>query len=169
MKNHVFLFVQTDLDARKVTGSLSRIPQVHWVSPLYGPDHIAAYLETDDASEMEETIEDIRARRYIKSVDTRPCKVVPGHEIIPSIEFKLPVRACLMINVDYHTLKERDLVAFLQSQKYTVQVRACWGPSDTIALIEANDNEDLRNIVCDEIKIYNGVKGLSTRVCYTQS
>ena len=166
MKDNTFLLVHTDLDARKVTGSLSKIPNVIWVSPLYGPDHIVAYLESDGPAEMEEAIEDIRSRRYIKYLDSRPCKVIPGHEEKPGIDFTLPVRACLMINVDYHTLKERDLVSFLKSKSYSVQVRACWGPSDTIALIEAKDNEDLRNIVCDEIKIYPGVKSLSTRVCY---
>ncbi len=166
MKDNTFLLVQTDLDARKVTGSLSKIGNVVWVSPVYGPDHILAYLEADSAAEMEEVIEDIRARRYIKFVDSRPCKVIPGQEEKPTVDFSLLVRACLMINVDYHTLKERDLVAFLREKPYTVQVRACWGPSDSIALIEAKDNEDLRNIVCDEIKIFPGVKSLSTRVCY---
>lgn len=166
MKDNTFLLVHTDLDARKVTDSLSKISNVIWVSPVYGPDHIVAYLESDSPAEMEETIEDIRARRYIKSIDSRPCKVIPGHEEKPGIDFTMPVRACLMINVDYHTLKERDLVSFLNSKPYSVQVRACWGPSDTIALIQAMDNEELRNIVCDEIKLYPGVKSLSTRVCY---
>lgn len=169
MKDNVFLLVGTDLDARKVTGSLSKISNVIWASPAYGPDHIVAYLEADGPAEMEEVIEDIRARRYIKFVDSRPCKVIPGQVEKPGIDFTLPVRACLMINVDYHTLKERDLVSFLKGKPYTVQVRACWGPSDSIALIEAKDNEDLRNIVCDEIKIYPGVKSLSTRLCYQQS
>ncbi len=166
MKNNVFLLINTDLDSRKVTGSLSKISNVIWVSPIYGPDHIISYLESDTESEMEEVIEDIRARRYIKSVDSRPCKVIPGQTEDPNVKFSLPVRASLMINVDYHTLKERDLVSFLKSKPYSVQVRACWGPSDTIALIEAENNEDLRNIVCDEIKLYSGVKSLSTRVCY---
>jgi DNA-binding Lrp family transcriptional regulator len=168
MKDNVFLLVQTDLDSRKVAGSLSKIPNVTWVSPSYGPDHIFAYLEADSSAEMEEVIEEIRARRYIKYIDSRPCKVIPGQEEKPGVKFTLPVRACLMINVDYHTLKERDLVSFLKSKPYSVKVRACWGPSDTIALIEANNNEDLRNIVCDEIKLYSGVKSLSTRVCYQQ-
>ncbi|MEI2580598.1 hypothetical protein V5G28_017930 [Scytonema sp. PRP1] len=166
MKDNTFLLVHTDLDARKATEYLSKIPNIIWASPVYGPDHIVAYLESDGPGEMEEVIEDIRARRYIKSIDSRPCKVIPGYEVKPSIEFTLPVRACLMINVNYHTLKERDLVAFLKSKPYTVQVRACWGPSDTIALIEAMDNEELRNVVCDEIKLYPGVNSLSTRVCY---
>jgi DNA-binding Lrp family transcriptional regulator len=158
--------IRTDLDSRKVTGSLSKISNVIWVSPIYGPDHIVAYLESDGPTEMEEVIEDIRARRYIKVVDSRPCKVIPGQEEKQGVEFTMPVRACLMINVDYHTLKERDLVSFLKSKSYSVQIRACWGPADTVALIEAKDNEHLRNIVCDEIKIYPGVKSLSTRVCY---
>ncbi|NEP57314.1 MAG: Lrp/AsnC family transcriptional regulator [Symploca sp. SIO2G7] len=169
MKDNVYLLIQSDLDIRKVTGSLSAISNVVWVSPIYGPDNIVAYLEADSAAEMENVIEDIRARRYIKAVDSRPCKVIPGQQENPKVEFTLPVRACLMINVDYHTLKERDLVSFLKGKPYSVQVRACWGPSDTIALIEAKDNEDLRNIVCDEIKIYPGVKSLSTRVCYQLS
>jgi hypothetical protein len=79
MKDNTFLLVHTDLDARKVTGSLSKIPNVIWVSPLYGPDHIVAYLESDGPAEMEEAIEDIRSRRYIKYLDSRPCKVIPGH------------------------------------------------------------------------------------------
>ncbi|NEQ83147.1 MAG: Lrp/AsnC family transcriptional regulator [Moorea sp. SIO2I5] len=166
MKDNTFLLIQTDLDSRKVTGSLSKIANVIWVSPIYGPAHIVAYLESDGPAEMEEVIEEIRARRYIKAVDSRPCKVIPGYHDEPGVKFTKAVRACLMINVDYHTLKERDLVAFLKEKPYSVQVRACWGLSDTIALIEADNNEDLRNIVCDEIKIYEGVKSLSTRVCY---
>lgn len=166
MKDNTFLFIQTDLDARKVTGSLSTISNVVWVSPIYGPDRIVAYLESDGPAEMQAVINDIRTRRYIKAVDSRRCKVIPGYPDRPGVKFTKAVRACLMINVDYHTLQEHDFVAFLKAQPYSVQVRACWGASDTIALIEADNNEDLQNIVCDEIKIYEGVKSLSTRACY---
>jgi DNA-binding Lrp family transcriptional regulator len=161
-----FFLVRTQLDGFKVAGSVSRTPTVKWVTNVYGPDQIVAFAESGSELEIVEAAEDLRSRRFISSLDVRRVKIVPDDELLKPFEFAHPHRAVLLINVDYTQAKEREVCYRLRAIEGVVYSRTMWGPADIVTLVEGSDHENLRNLICDEIKTLSGVKSNTTLYCY---
>lgn len=166
MKEAAFFLVQTQLDGFKVAGSVARTPTVKWVTNVYGASQIVAFAESESEVEIVDAAEDLRSRRFISALDVRRVKIIPNDEKLTPLQFSEPHRAVLLINVDYDKARERDVCYTLRGIKGVVYARTMWGASDIVALVEGNDHETLRNLICDEIKTLAGVKSNTTLYCY---
>jgi len=166
IKEAAFALIRTDLDAFKVRGSVARTPTVEWATNVYGPHQIVAFAQSESEAGLVAAAEDLRSRRFISDLDLRRVKVIPGDESLSQLEFSHPHRAVLLINVDYEKERERDVCYKLRDIKGVVYARTMWGPADIVALVEGPDHEALRNLICDEIKVANGVKTNITLYCY---
>lgn len=166
-KPAAFLLINTDLDARKVLKSVKRVEAVKWANNIFGPYQVVAYLETENRAELLEAIEDLRSRRFITKLDARMVKAIPGDDKLKDLIVKKPQVAFLLINVDYTKEKERNVTYNLRKLDGVVYARAMWGPTDIMVVVEADNHEDMRNLICDDVKTMNGVKTNSTLYCYT--
>lgn len=171
MKSAAFILIKTELNAFKVLGSIEESPLVKWAANIYGPYQIIAYVEDDQKDRpdvIEKYLEDLRSRRFITELDARIVKGVPGDEKLKSFTVNGNVSAALLINVDYKEEKERYVTYNLRDIKGVAWARAMWGPNDIIAIVNGENHEELRNLICDDIKTLKGVKANTTLYCYAK-
>jgi DNA-binding Lrp family transcriptional regulator len=166
MKQASYILLKTNLDATKVLGSILREEGVVWATNAYGPYQIVAYVEFEAEKDMQLAIENMRSRRFVTELDARIVKVIPNDEKLSSFKTLKKEQAVLLINVDYTKAKERDVTYALRTIPGIVWARAMWGPHDIIAIIEAEDKESMRNLICDEIKTLTGVRTNTTLYGY---
>jgi len=164
-----FLLIKTNLNAHRVLkGAILPLKELEWAAVIYGPYQIAAYVTSDDERSLTNTIETLRAERPILELDVRRCKRLPEDDELGSIQGhpRKAIQACLLINVDYREEKERIVTVALRKLQGVRLARAMWGPSDIIAVVEAQNHEAMRNLICDEIKVMKGVANNCTLFCY---
>ena len=169
MKSAAFILIKTELNAHKVLGSIKESHLVKWASNIYGPYQIIAYVEDDENDRpevIEKYLEDLRSRRFITELDARVVKGVPGDEKLKSFSVDGEVSAALLINVNYKEEKERYVTYNLREIEGVAWARAMWGPNDIIAIVTGADHEELRNLICDDIKTLKGVQTNTTLYCY---
>lgn len=173
MKHHqsqaAFLLVTTHSSVRDLARRLTLEEEVVWASPAYGPYPLVAYVEAATDSELASFVERIRVGPGIDGLDARMCKRIPGDEDLPPFEAPDAEAAILLITVDYRQEKERNVVYSLRANGNVVLARAMWGPADIIAVVEAADQEALRNVICDEVKTTRGVVSNTTLYCYPRT
>jgi len=160
-----FLLIKTNLDSRKVMNSILSQTGVVWANNTFGPNQIIVYIE-DYENKLIETIEELRSRRYITELDARIVKKIPEDK---GLKFNLPnkkERAVLLINVNYKEEKERIITKKIREINGACYARAMWGPTDVIAIVESNDKESMRNLICDKIKTMKGINQNTTMYCY---
>jgi DNA-binding Lrp family transcriptional regulator len=108
----------------------------------------------------------IRTFKGVKELDARMVKIIPQDDILTNFEIIKKESAVLLINVDYSVEKERVVTWNLRKIEGVKWARAMWGPSDIIAIIESNNHESMRDLICDNIKTMKGVKTNCTFYCY---
>lgn len=166
VKPAAYLLIKTNLDARKVLKSVGNSSNVKWSNNVYGPYQVVAYAETETYEQLSEFIEDIRSRRYVTELDARMVKTIPKDELLGSVKTTKKQTAVLLVNVNYKEEKERIVTYHLREIKGVKWARAMWGPADIIVIVEADDHESMRNLICDEIKTMKGVLSNTTLYCY---
>jgi len=168
VKPAAFLLIKTNSSAFQVKSSIKDEKGLRWASATYGPYQVAAYMESEGYADLARRIESLRTREMISELDARMCKVIPGDEGLNPLEITKPESAILLVNVDYHEQKERDVACNLRKLKNVRMARAVWGPSDIIVVVEGDDHESMRNVICDEIKLIKGVLRNTTLYCYPE-
>ena len=168
IKPAAFLLIKTNSNSVKILNAIRQYGLVVWASVVYGPYQIIAYIEGKDERELSEFIEDVRSRRDIAELDARMCKSIPEDEKLTPFKIVKPVSAVLLISVNYKEEKERFATYNLRRLKGIKLARAMWGPTDIIAVVEASDQEMMRNLICDRVKSMKGVKGNTTLYCYPE-
>lgn len=166
VKPAVFLLIKTNGDCRKLSESLKNDKRVVWNSSVYGEYQITAYAQFESDEEMADFVEAVRIREEVAELDDRMVKIIPKDDQLGAFEFSKKEKAVLLIGVDYSIEKERVVTWNLREIKGVKLARAMWGTSDIIAIVEADDHESMRNLICDEIKASKGVKSNSTLYCY---
>ncbi len=161
-----FLLFRANRDAVALANSLREESAILWSSAAYGPYPVLAYAEMDSAAALAEFVESLRCRQGVLELDARVCKPIPGDEDLPPCLPPSRQGALLLINVDYRKEKERVVTVNLRRLDGLVWVRAMWGPTDIIAIVEADEEESMRNLICDEVKISKGVATNTTLYCY---
>jgi len=166
VKQATFFLIKTNLNALKVVESVKSEPLVEWATVAYGPYQVVAYIECNDEKQMAQFIENLRSRRYITELDARRVKIIPKDNKLKSFKIIKKVSAVLLVGVDYKEEKERVVTWNLREVKGVVWARAMWGPTDIVAIVQADNHESMRNLICDDIKTMKGVKSNSTLYCY---
>lgn len=161
-----FLLIKTNLNATKVLGSVKESKLVKWAINTYGPYQVVAYLEAEKEEDLINYIEDLRSRRFVVELDARIVKTIPQDEELDSFEITKKRASVLLINVNYKEEKERVVTYNLRKLEDVVWARAMWGPTDIVAIVQADDNEGMRNKICDEIKTMKGVATNTTLYSY---
>ena len=161
-----FLLITTNQHAGRTAHRLRAEPGVTWAAAVYGPYQVAAYTQADTPEALADFTERLRSQPMITALDARLCKPIPGDEILPPFQVNQPVAALLLINVNYREEKERVVTLKLRQLPAVRLARAMWGPADIIALVQAPDQEALRNVICDQIKNLPGVAANTTLYCY---
>jgi hypothetical protein len=161
-----FVLMKTNLNTTKVVQSVLRVEGVKWAKSLFGPYQLIALVQAKNKEALIEKIEWLRAFRPITELDARYIKIIPEDSETMQIGLLAPEQAVLLINVNYHEIKERTLTAKLRKIQGVSYARAMWGPADIIAIVSAPNKESLRNLICDSIKIQKGVKTNTTLYCY---
>lgn len=137
-----------------------------WAKAIYGPYQIVAYLEAGDEAKVVNVIEEMRSIEGINEIDARRVKVIPKDDELAGFSLTKPINAVLLINVNYKEEKERVVTWNLREVPGVAYARAMWGPTDIVAIVEADDHESMRNLICDDIKVLKGVRENSTLYCY---
>ena len=166
VKPSSFILIKTNLNARRVLGSVQQSKLVKWSSVCYGPYQIVAYVQAETDAELTDYIEDLRAHRFIMELDARLVKVIPQDEDLMDFTVSKNKVCVLGINVNYKEEKERVVTYNLRKIDGIKLARAMWGPTDIFAIIEAEDGEAMRNKICDEVKTMKGVISNTTYYCY---
>jgi DNA-binding Lrp family transcriptional regulator len=166
IKPSSFILIKTNLNARKVLGSIQHSKLVKWSSVCYGPYQIIAYVQADTDTELTNFIENLRAHRFIQELDARLVKVIPKDEELLDFSVSKDKVAVLGINVNYKEEKERVVTYNLRKIEGIKLARAMWGPTDVFVIVEAEDGEAMRNKICDEVKTMKGVISNTTYYCY---
>lgn len=161
-----FLLIKTRQNAYDLARAISEAQETIWASPAYGPYGVVAYAKGATHAEVTSFIEEMRVRPDVVELDARMCKHIPGDDSLPRLEVSRHELAMLLINVDHRQVKERDVVYSLRKMKQVRLARAMWGPADIIAIVEARDHENMRNLICDDIKLIIGVTSNTTLYCY---
>lgn len=169
IKPSAFLLVKTDGNSSVVLSNIINNGSILWAKAVYGPYQIVVYLEADNELEMVKTIENLRGMEGIKEIDARRVKIIPKDEELTTFSITKPVSAVLLINVNYKEEKERVVTWNLRAVNGVVYSRAMWGPTDIVAIVEADDHEAMRNLICDDIKVLKGVRENSTMYCYPEA
>lgn len=169
VKPAAFLLIKTNLNAYHVLRSIRIEKFVQWASAVYGPYQIVAYIESESRKEITEFIEGMRTQRRILELDARMCKVIPEDQELKPFKITMPESALLLINVNYKEERERIVTINLRKLKGVLLSRAMWGPSDIIVIVEAENHELIRNLICDEIKTLKGVLSNTTLYCYPEN
>jgi hypothetical protein len=161
-----FLLIKSRRSAFEVANFVGSKLPVRWVSPVYGPYQVVAYVSGNDERKVAEFIEMLRSEMPDGEVDARLCKASPGDESLGELDVKGRPAAVLLINVNYAQEKERIVTYRLRELKGVAFARAMWGPADIIAIVNADDHESLRNLICDDIKTLKGVATNTTLYGY---
>ncbi len=163
-----FLLIRTKTNAIKIVNSIKQYRLVVFASVVYGPYQIVAYVQCKGERQLAKFIEDVRARRDIAELDARMCKSIPEDDTLTPFQILEPHSAVLLIDVNDKEEKERITTHNLRRLKGVRLARAMWGPTDIIAVVEARDQEAMRNLVCDEVKPMKGVRTNTTLYCYPE-
>ena len=100
-------------------------------------------------------------------MDARMCKAIPGDEELGAMVTPAkPEVAVLLICVDHHFVKEREVTWKLREHPSVAWARAMWGPDDIVAVVEAGEHEAMRNVICDDVKVMKGVVRNCTLYAY---
>jgi DNA-binding Lrp family transcriptional regulator len=166
MKTSSFLLIKTNTNSINLLSDILKSDCVLWAKSVYGPHQIVAYLESDTETQIVEAIENMRGKKGINEIDARRVKVIPGDEDLKAFKLVKPINAVLLINVNYKEEKERVVTWSLRTIPGIVFARAMWGPADIIAVVEAEDHESMRNLICDKVKTQKGVRENSTLYCF---
>lgn len=169
VRSAAFLLIKTGQSAYDVAQMTGEQILTTWASAVFGPYQVAAYLEADTTDELISAIESLRQRPEIADLDARICKVIPADTELEPLETSKSETAVLLINVDYKIELERVVTVNLRKLGGMAIARAMWGPADIIAVVEADDRESMRDLICDEVKVMKGVLSNSTLYCYPQS
>ena len=161
-----FLLVKTNLNSRKVLDSFKNEKLVRWSNCVYGPYQIVLYLEADSEDEIKSFVEELREKRKVVDLDARIVKRIPEDINLRGFQITKSNTAILLINVNYKDERERIVTCNLRDLEGVKLSRAMWGPADIIVIVEADDPESMRNLICDEIKVMNGVMSNTTLYCY---
>ena len=161
-----FLLMKPRTNAWDMARTLGEQAWIQWVSPTYGPYPIVAYAQAKSQDELAQRIEELRADANVVELDARMCKHIPGDEDLEPLVVSGPEVAVLLIAVDYTREKERVVTHNLRKMPVVPLARAMWGPTDIIAIVEEDEHEFMRNLICDDIKPMNGVMCNTTLYCY---
>jgi hypothetical protein len=153
-------------NAWEVARTLGEQAWIRWVSPTYGPYPIVAYAQAKSHDELVQRIEELRADTNVVELDARMCKHIPGDEDLEPLVVSSPEVAVLLINVDLTREKERIVAYNLRKMAAVQLARAMWGPTDIIAVVEEDEHESMRDLICDHVKTMNGVASNMTLYCY---
>lgn len=160
-----FLLIKTDGSAFDLAAGLEMESAVHWARPVYGPFQVVAYVHRADDAALARYVEAVRALDGVKELDARLCKPIPGDEDLRFIPPDKNERALLLINVNKEE-KERVVTWNLRKLPAVTLARAMWGPTDILAIVHADDREQMRDVICDEVKVARGVAANTTLYCY---
>ncbi len=161
-----FLLMKPRTNAWDVARTLGEQAWIQWVSPTYGPYPVVAYAQAKSQDELAQRIEELRADSNVVELDARMCKHIPGDEDLEPLVVSSPEVAVLLINVDYTQEKERIVTHNLRKMATVRLARAMWGPTDIIAIVEEDEHEPMRDLICDDVKTLNGVASNTTLYCY---
>ena len=156
-----FLLVTPNRNSFSFLAELAQHDIVHWARPVYGPHPVVAYAMADSGSVLTEFAEKLRDRDDVAALDVRICKAIPGDEELQPPVISGPETAVLLINVNYSLERERDVTYKLRQFRQIKLARAMWGPADIVAVVEEQDHESMRNLICDEIKVLSTHMGTS--------
>ena len=141
MRAQAFLLVSPVHNAFETAKFMEDYSWVRWVCCTYGPYPVVAYAEAADHLTLSQHLEQLRAQPAVRELDARVCKHIPGDEALGAFEVTQPEVAVLLINVDYKAEKERVVTSNLRKMSAIPLARAMWGPTDIIAVIQAEDHE----------------------------
>jgi DNA-binding Lrp family transcriptional regulator len=161
-----FLFFKTNQNSLEVLRRLKERELMKWVTSVYGPYQIVGYMEMSDYTQLVKSIESLRCENGVTHLDARMVKNIPEDSFLKDFKLIRPERSVLLINVNYRVEKERVVTLQLRKLSQIVLARAMWGPSDIIAVAEADDHESMRNLICDQVKVLPGVQSNTTLYCY---
>ncbi|MEM4215321.1 MAG: Lrp/AsnC ligand binding domain-containing protein [Candidatus Pacearchaeota archaeon] len=166
VKPAAYLLIKTKENSFNILKRIRSKSIVVWADVVYGPYQIVAYVEAENDIKLAKNIEKIRVDKGIEELDARMVKIIPKDEELKSIKITKQKLAVLLINVNYKEEKERVVTWNLRKLNGVVWARAMWGPADIIAIVEADDHESMRNLICDKIKTMKGVLSNTTLYCY---
>lgn len=166
VKPSAFLLIKTKKNAKEVIKTIKTISKVIWAEVVFGPYQIVAYLKADNLEEITNIAEEVRTNPSVLDIDARVVKIIPGDENLQKFEITKKENAVLLVNVNYKEEKERIVTYNLRKLDGVKVARAMWGPADIIVIVEADNHESMRNLICDDIKTMKGVKTNTTLYCY---
>ena len=157
-RSAAFLLIKSSVDAYSQAAAIGNLSHVEWATPVFGPHQVVAYASAGGLGELTAFIESIRNAEGVLELDARMCKTIPGDEnlgaMIPPAK---PEVAVLLIGVDHHVVKEREITWKLREHPAVAWARAMWGPDDIVAVVEAPEHEAMRDVICDDVKVMKGV------------
>jgi hypothetical protein len=166
-RSAAFLLIKSSTDAYSQAAAIGRLSQVEWAVPVFGPHQVVAYASADGLGELTAFIESIRGAEGVLELDARMCKAIPGDEKLGAMAVPdKPEVAVLLIGVDHHVVKEREVTWKLREHPAVVWARAMWGPDDIVAIVEAPEHEAMRDVICDDVKVMLGVVRNCTLYAY---
>lgn len=166
IKPAVFLLIKTKKDVFSLIKTIGSNKNIKWSSAVYGPYQVIAYVDHTDEKALAQEVEKIRTIKGVEELDARMVKIIPQDDKLENFETIKGEAAVLLINVDYKIEKERVVTWNLRKIKGVKWARAMWGPADIIAIVEADNHESMRDLICDDVKVLKGVKNNSTYYCY---
>jgi DNA-binding Lrp family transcriptional regulator len=161
-----FLLIKTNRNSYHLASKLRAQALVKWAAPVYGPHQVIAYVAADLPAQVAGFAESVREWPEVLDLDARMCKVLPGDE---SLRLAPPTKAevsTLLICVNHREVKEREVTYRLREHGAVVLARAMWGPDDIIAIVQAENPEAMRNVICDDVKVMQGVIQNTTLYAY---
>lgn len=162
-----FLLIKSSIDTYSQAAAIGNLTQVEWATPVFGPHQVVAYASAGGLDELTAFIESIRNAEGVLELDARMCKAIPGDEKLGAmIAPRKPEVAVLLIGVDHHVVKEREVTWKLRDHSAIVWARAMWGPDDIVAVVEAPEPEAMRDVICDDVKVMKGVVRNCTLYAY---
>jgi DNA-binding Lrp family transcriptional regulator len=166
IKPAAFLLIKTNTNSSQVLEEINKSNLVVWSSAVYGPHQLVVYLNSEQEEEITEYVEGLREMKGITEIDCRVVKIIPKDEELSSFETSKKEVAVLLIGVNYKEEKERVVTWNLRDIPGIKLARAMWGPTDIVAIVEADDKESMRDKICDDVKTLKGVSTNSTYYCY---
>ena len=166
VKPSAFLLIKTKDNSFHLLKKILSKKDVVWANNVYGPYQIVAYIEAENDFQLATVIEEMRVENGVEEIDARMVKIIPKDDELDSFKVTKQDSVVLLINVNYRDEKERVVTWNLRKLAGVKLARAMWGPADIIAIVEADSHEEMRNLICDEVKIMNGVISNTTLYCY---
>lgn len=155
--------------SKALMNALGSAHQFAWLSQTFGTHPVAGYIEAGSFRELCDKIEEMREVPEVAELESMMCKHIPGDEFLEPFSVNGPETALLLISVNYLVEKERVVTENLRKLDQVTFARAMWGTTDIVALVEADDPDAMRDLICDSIKVMPGVKGNVTLYCYPNS